>query len=159
LQKRGKALSSRYRSPSFKFQGETKLQNKATSAKILDIVHCAGHSAPLLKVLYDNGEESYLVAANGSAVGNEIQIGETAKAELGNYLPLKNIPEGSSVTSTSIPSSSAFFFLIARNFFVSKFGSHVKTANRGAFGISLITFLSSLKISAATLFPSTIIPH
>lgn len=63
-------------------------------AKILDIMHSAGHSAPLLKLSIKN-QTFYNPAFNGAYVDQTISIGKEAKD--GNILMLKNIPVGTKV--------------------------------------------------------------
>ncbi len=93
-QKRGKG-SATFTAPSFKFKGEAKLLAKE-SAVITDIVHCAGHTAPLAQLYYEDGFFGYTIAAEGMAVGDEI-IMKDAKLTHGNVLLLKDIPEGVNV--------------------------------------------------------------
>ncbi len=63
-------------------------------AEILDIIHSAAHTAPLLKLKIDN-EIFYNPAFNGAVKGNKIIInGPLAE---GNILMLKNVPAGTHV--------------------------------------------------------------
>ena len=98
-QKRGKG-SSTYRAPSFRYKGKVAYGNydkKVVSGEIKDLVHCSGHSAPLMSVKYENGEEVLLQAPEGVKVGDKISNGENIEINSGNVLPLKNVPEGTSV--------------------------------------------------------------
>ena len=98
-QKRGKG-SIRYRAHSFYYKAEASLPKttpETRNGKVMDIVECPGHYAPLSVVVYDNGEECYTIAPEGIRVGEMVQAGENAELKLGNVLPLKNIPEGTSV--------------------------------------------------------------
>lgn len=99
-QKRGKG-SPRYRAPSFRFKGKAKYlnyeQDKMLTASITDILHSSGHSAPLMGLKYSNGKIGLLQAPDGIKVGDKIEVGETAQQKTGNVLPLKNIPEGTSI--------------------------------------------------------------
>ena len=95
-QKRGKG-SVTFRSPSFKFKGEVKMLPHKEHALVVDILHCAGHSAPLAQIYYDDGETGLVIATEGIAVGDQIDFGETAEIKFGNVVPLKAIPEGVSV--------------------------------------------------------------
>lgn len=51
-------------------------------------------SARLALVKYKDGEKRYIVAPLGLAVGAKVMSGPTAPPDLGNSLPLKNIPVG-----------------------------------------------------------------
>ena len=62
--------------------------------KIVDLVKCPGHTAPLAKVVYDNEEEAYVIAPNEIKVGDTIETGIKSNLNKGSILPLKQIPEG-----------------------------------------------------------------
>ena len=99
-QKRGKG-SPRYRSPSFRFKGRTNFaryeEGKLVSAYITDILHCSGHSAPLMELKYSNGETGLLQAPEGIKIGDKIEMGKDVELKTGNVLPLKSIPEGTQI--------------------------------------------------------------
>src|SRR3989338_7089283 len=99
-QKRGKG-SPRYRAPSFRYKGKADFTGyeggKVISASVGDIVHSSGHSAPLMELKYSNGETSLLQAPEGIKVGDKIEIGKDVEIKTGNILPLKSIPEGTSI--------------------------------------------------------------
>lgn len=89
--------SPTYRAPSFRYKGTAKhhsLTQETVQGTILDLVHCQGHSAPLAKVAYADGEVVLLLAPEGVKVGDTIQSGTDAEPSLGNTLPLAQIPEG-----------------------------------------------------------------
>lgn len=95
-QKRGKG-SPRYRAPSFNYVGKAthrSFDQETLGGKVIDLVHCPGHSAPLSKVRYSNGEEIFMIAPEGIKLGDDVQSGLHAPIVIGNSLPLKNIPEG-----------------------------------------------------------------
>ena len=94
-QRRGRG-TSRFRAPSFNWKGEAKLPQTVTSMKegtITDIIHCAGHSAPLAEVKYGQGS-SLIPAPEGVFIGQKLQLGPGSEAKEGNILALKDIPEG-----------------------------------------------------------------
>jgi large subunit ribosomal protein L2 len=98
-QARGKG-GPRYRAPSFKYKGPA--CHKVSSGGvvgglIVDFVKCRGHSAPLAKVKYEDGEDVLMVAAEGLRVGDLISCGKGAEVKAGNTLPLSEIPEGTLV--------------------------------------------------------------
>lgn len=100
-QKRGKG-GPRYTAPSFRYKGKAGYHglnsSEVTTARILDIVHCQGHSAPLIEIKYENGNTGLLQAAEGMRVGDSIEIGSSlSPAKPGSILHLKDIPEGTSV--------------------------------------------------------------
>ncbi len=95
-QRRGRGTSP-FRSPSFRFQGEVKHCPLETSGKVVELVHCSGHSAPLMEVAYLTGEKNLAFAPDGIKVGDEITVSNAAEIKLGNVLALKNIPEGTEI--------------------------------------------------------------
>lgn len=64
-------------------------------AEILDLIHSAAHSAPLIKIKVDK-EIFFNPAFNKALVGQKINVGGTEIKD-GNVLMLKNIPTGTSV--------------------------------------------------------------
>ncbi len=99
-QRRGRG-SSTYRSSSHRFQGEVKHPHLNTAGTITDILHCAGHSAPLLEVATLSGHTALAIAPEGMKVGDEIAFG-TEEVREGNVLQLKDIPEGTSIHNIEI---------------------------------------------------------
>ena len=99
-QKRGKG-SPRYRAPSFRYKGKVNFaryeDGKVISANIEDILHSSGHSAPLMELKYSNGETGLLQAPEGIRVGDKIEMGKDVELKTGNIMPLKSIPEGTSI--------------------------------------------------------------
>ncbi|MFH1439888.1 MAG: 50S ribosomal protein L2 [Candidatus Woesearchaeota archaeon] len=94
-QRRGKG-STTYRGPSFKYKGRAKhpsIGNSAVKGKIVDIIHCPAHSAPLVRVEYSSGEVSLMIAPENVYVNQIIEHGGK-NVEVGNILELKYIPEG-----------------------------------------------------------------
>ena len=94
-QRRGRGTHT-YRSPSFRFRGEVKFPLGNAQGKVVDIVNCPGHSAPLMEVAYDNGMKSLSFAPEGICVGNDVACG-TTEVKTGNILLLRDIPEGTLV--------------------------------------------------------------
>lgn len=95
-QARGKG-SLTYRAPSFRYKGEAKhISHKESTlkGKVIDIIHCQGHSAPLIQVKYENGKDALNIAAEGIRVGEDIVSGEDIPIKPGCSTILKNIPEG-----------------------------------------------------------------
>ena len=54
-------------------------------------------SARIALIRYEDGERLYIIAPVGLKVGGTIQCGPEAKIEIGNSMPLKNVPLGSEV--------------------------------------------------------------
>ena len=94
-QARGKG-SPAYKAPSFNYKGKVATPQKK-NGKIIDLIHCRGHSAPLAEVQFEDNTKGFMIVSEGIYVGATINIGEKTEAVVGNTLALKNIPEGSSI--------------------------------------------------------------
>lgn len=95
-QKRGKG-SLTYKAPSFRYKGKVKYpssKKQLFQGKILDLLHCQGHSAPLAKIGYENKEQGLVLASEGVKVGDLIYFGESIPIKNGSVIPLKDIPTG-----------------------------------------------------------------
>jgi len=97
-QRKGKA-SSTFRAPSFRYAGEArnKTFGKESAGKIIDLINCPGHSAPLAAIEYNDGEKTLEIAAEGVKVGQAVNAAEEGSIRTGNTLSLKNIPEGTGI--------------------------------------------------------------
>ncbi len=112
-QRRGRGTLT-FRSPSFRFKGAVKHYSQPAQGRVMDLVHCAGHSAPLMEVNYGDGERRLAFAPDGIKVGDVVSVGNTGigtenninnttfnntniNLHTGSVLALKDIPEGTSV--------------------------------------------------------------
>jgi large subunit ribosomal protein L2 len=102
-QRRGRGTFT-YKSPSHRFKGTLKLRkyddiekNNFIKGKVIDIIHCPGHSAPLAKIKYENKEIILVAAPLNIRVNDKVFSGTNAPFGLGNILPLKNVPDGAFV--------------------------------------------------------------
>lgn len=66
-------------------------------AEVIGIEYDPNRSARIALIQYVDGVKSYILAPAGLMVGSKVASGETAAPALGNALPLKNIPLGSSI--------------------------------------------------------------
>ena len=66
-------------------------------AEVLTIEYDPNRSARIALVEYEDGVKSYIIAPNGLKVGQKIQNGVGAAPDLGNCLPLSEIPVGTLV--------------------------------------------------------------
>jgi len=82
----------RYLSPGHRFAGA--IEYGFSKAEVIDIVHDPARDAPLAKIKVD-GEEKFIVAAEGLKVGDFIDL--NGEAASGNILPLDKIPKGSNI--------------------------------------------------------------
>jgi large subunit ribosomal protein L2 len=98
-QARGKGGPT-YRAPSFKYKGSAKnkaLVTATINGEVVDICKCRGHSAPLLKIAYEDGDVCIAVAPEGVKVGDKLAIGDKVEVRAGNIAPLRCIPDGTLV--------------------------------------------------------------
>jgi large subunit ribosomal protein L2 len=63
-------------------------------AKVAAIEYDPGRSARIALLDYPDGSKAYMLAPVGLTVGATVLSGPQAPAELGNHLPLKNVPVG-----------------------------------------------------------------
>lgn len=66
-----------------------------TVAKVEQIEYDPNRSARIARIKDKTGTYHYILAANGMQVGNTITVADDAPIEVGNRLPLQNIPLGS----------------------------------------------------------------
>lgn len=117
-QRRGKG-STTYRAPSFRYKAAIRhiKDLKDMDGKIIDIFNCQGHSGPLAQVLYENGEEVFMIAPEGIRVGDFVSSGANSVIKPGSTVVLKNIPEGTLVHNIeSIPGDGGKFIRASGTF-------------------------------------------
>jgi large subunit ribosomal protein L2 len=90
-----------YRSHSHRFLAcvkyrkyDSKEKESVIKGKIMDLVKCPGHTAPLALVKFEDNKEDYMIAPENIKVNDTIESGFTAAPKTGNTLPLQNIEEG-----------------------------------------------------------------
>ena len=91
IRHRGGGHKKRYRLIDFK---RTKHNIKATVASI---EYDPNRNARIALVYYEDGEKRYILHPNNLNVGDQIISGTEAPLNIGNNLPLKNIPLGTSI--------------------------------------------------------------
>ena len=98
-QRRGRGTST-FRAPSFRYVGEISHKTLAQGTfrgKIVEFLHSQGHSAPIARIVYDDGDEILCAAPLGIKIGDEVFTGSEIEPKHGNTLPLDNIPEGTQI--------------------------------------------------------------
>ncbi|TQV74753.1 50S ribosomal protein L2 [Aliikangiella marina] len=71
-------------------------------AKIERLEYDPNRSANIALVLYADGERRYILAPKGIRAGDAIQSGEDAPIKVGNTLPMRNIPVGTTVHAVEL---------------------------------------------------------
>lgn len=110
-QARGKG-STTYRAPSFKYKGASRhlpLSETPLAGKIVDLLHCRGHSAPLMKIEYIyNGQRdsTLMVAPENVKIGDMVAYGtapgQAQDVRSGNCAKLKDLPEGTLICNIEL---------------------------------------------------------
>lgn len=73
-------------------------RNKAgVPAKVERIEYDPNRTALIALILYKDGERSYIIAPSNLEVGSIVQSGEDSPISVGNCLPLRNIPVGTTI--------------------------------------------------------------
>ena len=86
-------------------------------ATVKTIEYDPNRSARIALLFYADGEKRYIVAPNGLKVGDQLMSGETATPDLGNTLPLQNIPIGTVIHNIELrPGQGAKMVRSAGNF-------------------------------------------
>jgi large subunit ribosomal protein L2 len=97
VRRRGKGTPM-YRSPSHRHLAPAILPKiRSGRARVIDLAHDPGHTAPMAKLLWNDGQLRYMLAPEGLRVGDEVLMGEDAPIRSGNILPLAVIPEGTPI--------------------------------------------------------------
>jgi large subunit ribosomal protein L2 len=79
-----------------------KRKKRGIQATVTAIEYDPNRSARIALLEYTDGEKAYILAPNGLQVGAKISAGENAAPEIGNALPLKSIPLGTSIHNVEI---------------------------------------------------------
>ena len=69
----------------------------AIEGRIETILHEPGRGTPLARIKLQTGQTYHTILPEGTYEGQTIQIGSQAPNEIGNTLPLNNIPEGTMI--------------------------------------------------------------
>ncbi len=73
-----------------------------TQGQIVEILHDPGRGSPLASIRLETNETYHTVVPEGVYEGQPTQIGGKASVEIGNVLPVGNIPEGTMVCNIEL---------------------------------------------------------
>src|SRR5574344_2150623 len=94
-----------------------KRKKEGIPAVVKTIEYDPNRSARIALLFYADGEKRYIVAPNGLQVGTTIMSGPEAAPEIGNALPLQNIPVGTVIHNIELrPGQGAAMVRSAGNF-------------------------------------------
>jgi large subunit ribosomal protein L2 len=94
------------------------------AAEVKSIEYDPNRTAFIALVEYADGEKTYIIAPHGLQVGQSVSSGESASPEVGNTLPISNIPLGTIIScielspgagAVMVRSAGAFAQLMARD--------------------------------------------
>ena len=74
-----------------------KRRKRDVAAEVIGIEYDPNRSARIALIKYTDGEMSYILAPDGLRVGSSVTAGDNVAPDLGNALPLRAIPLGTSV--------------------------------------------------------------
>ncbi len=99
-QRRGRGTNT-YKAPSHRYNGRVKHRSYdsverdgVTRGIVRGLFNDPARTSPVATILFDNKEQELFLVPEGIRVGSSIATGIMAEVEIGNTLPLKNIPEG-----------------------------------------------------------------
>ena len=74
-----------------------KRNKDGVAARVATIEYDPNRSARIALLFYEDGEKRYIIAPNGLKVGDRLMNGPEAEIRVGNCLPLRNIPLGTTI--------------------------------------------------------------
>ncbi len=95
-QNRGRGGST-YRAPSHRYKARLRhpgTNDTLITGEVIDIEHDPARHMPIARVRLENGEKVYTLATEGIGVGDTVSWGPGGAVQVGNTLPLKEIPVG-----------------------------------------------------------------
>src|SRR5574344_1540481 len=94
-----------------------KREKDGIPATVKTIEYDPNRSARIALLFYADGEKRYIIAPNGLQVGSQLMSGSDAAPEIGNALPLQNIPVGTVIHNIELrPGQGAVMVRSAGNF-------------------------------------------
>ncbi len=79
-----------------------KRKKRDVVAEVIAIEYDPNRSSRIALLQYADGEKAYILAPVGLVVGAKVRAGENAAPEIGNALPLKNIPLGTAIHNVEL---------------------------------------------------------
>src|SRR5438552_3416872 len=79
-----------------------KRRKRDVEAEVIAIEYDPNRTARIALLQYKDGEKTYILAPTGLGVGAKVIAGEAVAPEIGNALPLKSIPLGTSIHNVDL---------------------------------------------------------
>ncbi|MFH0835452.1 MAG: 50S ribosomal protein L2 [Candidatus Micrarchaeota archaeon] len=70
--------------------------------EVIELIQDPSKDVLLARVLLEDGRQMYMLAPEGMAIGDSLQLGEDAQPRLGNVVPLKNMPDGTPIFNVEL---------------------------------------------------------
>ena len=90
-----------YRAPSHLYRAAVHhagRNDSITRGKVVDIEHDPARHGPVALVSLEDGRKTYVLATEGTGVGDSIAWGKGAEVKSGTTLPLSDIPVGAMIS-------------------------------------------------------------
>lgn len=94
---RFKANSHKFKAKSSYISYDETQKTGVKKGRVMDLIADPARTAVIARELFEDGSENYAIAAEGIAIGQEVQYGTKADLTVGNVMPLENILEGTPV--------------------------------------------------------------
>jgi large subunit ribosomal protein L2 len=98
LQQRQGSGKGRFKSPKHRYIGASRVLDKE-AYQIKELLRSPAHTAPVMRVEYNDGTESIIVAPEGVVEGETYQINPDDDPETGDAARLADIPEGTTINN------------------------------------------------------------
>lgn len=69
---------------------------------VRELLHDPGRGTPLAKIVFEDSSECYVAAPEGMYIGQVVEMGTGVAVDIGNVLPLSEIPEGTMVCNVEL---------------------------------------------------------
>src|SRR5881628_273023 len=79
-----------------------KRNKRGVAAEVIGIEYDPNRTSRIALIQYADGEKAYILAPAGLTIGAKVTAGENAAPEIGNSLPLKSIPLGTSIHNVEL---------------------------------------------------------
>ena len=134
IQQRRGRFRGRYNVPSHKYRGNIHYTNDRNTKGVVEgLIHDPGRSAPVAQVRMENNKKVLMIATEGTSVGHEVKFtASKADCELGNIMPIGNIPEGYPIYDVEIKPGDG--------------GKMVRAGGSGAYVISHDTHKTTIRL-------------
>jgi large subunit ribosomal protein L2 len=96
IQQRRGRVRGRYNVPSHKYRGNIEYINERNAKGVVEnIIHDPGRTAPVAQIRMENNKKIQTIATEGTSIGHEVKFtASKADCELGNIMPIGDIPDG-----------------------------------------------------------------